>query len=86
MVNRPPIYLVGNGFKVMTMPARTIDDAHSQLHAAGWSIGDIATLDFAGRRVWHVYGHRGEQRILARAPTQAEVWREALQQAGLVDG
>ena len=50
-----------------------------------WSVGDIATLDLAGRRVWHVYGHRGEQRILARAPTQAEAWREAWRLAEGVD-
>ena len=63
------------------MPAQTIDDAHARLHAHGWSVGDIATLDFAGRRVWHVYAHREEQRILARAPTQAEAWAEAWRMA-----
>ena len=54
------------------MPAQTIDDAHTRLHAAGWSVGDIATLDLAGRRAWNVYLHRNEQRIVSQAPTQAE--------------
>ncbi len=65
---------------------QTIDDAQANLHLAGWSVGDIQTLDLEGCTVWHVYAHRGEQRILARAPTQAEAWREAWRQAESLDG
>ena len=68
------------------MLAQTIDDAHAQLHAAGWSVGDIATSDLAGRRVWNVYLYRGEQRILARAPTQTEAWAEARRMVEGMDG
>jgi len=71
---------------LITMPDQTTDNAHTRLHAAGWLVGDIETLDAAGRHVWHVYAHRGEQRILARAPTQAEAWGDAWRQAALVDG
>ena len=67
------------------MPARTTDTAHTRLHAAGWSVGDIATLDATGRRVCHVYAHRGDQRTLARAPTQGEAWAEAVRLAEGVD-
>ena len=67
------------------MPAQTIDDAHAQLHAAGWSIGDISTLNLAGRRTWNVYLHRAEQRIVSRAPTQREAWAEAWRMAEGVD-
>ena len=67
------------------MPTQTTDDAHTRLHDAGWSVGDIQTIDLAGRCVWHVYAHRAEQRILARAPSQAEAWREAWRQAEIVD-
>ena len=65
----------------MSGTVQTTDDAYTRLHAAGWSVGDIATLDLSGRRVWHVYAHCDEQRILARAPTQGEAWAEAWRQA-----
>ena len=61
------------------------DTTHTHLHAAGWSVGDIATLDIAGRRAWYVYAHRGEQRILGRAPTQGEAWADAVRLAEGVD-
>ena len=70
----------------MSSTPRTIDDAHTQLHTAGWSVGDIETLDLAGRRVWHVYSHRGEQRVLARASTQAEAWAEVRRMVECMDG
>ena len=70
----------------MPSTSQTVDDSQARLHAAGWSVGDIETLDAEGRKVWHVYAHRDDQRILARAPMRAEAWADALQQAQLADG
>ncbi len=53
-----------------------VDAWEKELHAAGWSIGDMAIYLPAGV-VWMVYGHRGEQRIVAKAPQQADAWRQA---------
>ena len=62
------------------------DAAYSLLHAVGWSIGDTAYRNPATRRlVWMVYCHRGEQRIVAKAQSQAAAWNEAVRMAGLVE-
>ena len=53
-----------------------VDAWQAELHEAGWSIGDMAILTPAGL-VWMVFGHCGEERIVAKAPTQADAWRAA---------
>jgi len=52
-----------------------------RLHRAGWSIGDVVVRDAEGRTGWLVSGHNGENAIRAEGPTQAEAWRDALDQA-----
>lgn len=52
------------------------DDVHEQLHAAGWSSGDIAHKR-DGRLLWMVFAQHGEERIVARAETQTDAWRLA---------
>ena len=54
----------------------TVDAWQSELREADWSIGDMAVLAPAGL-FWMVFGQCGDQRIVAKAPTQAEAWREA---------
>jgi hypothetical protein len=54
----------------------TIDVYEAELRAAGWSIGDTAVYTPTGV-VWMVYGRRGEQRIVIKAPKQSQAWREA---------
>ena len=53
-----------------------VDVWQTELREAGWSIGDMAVLTPAGL-IWIVFGHCGDQRIVAKAPTQADAWREA---------
>jgi hypothetical protein len=56
-------------------PAETIDAWQAQLHAAGWSIGDIAVG--AGHvATWMIVAHRGHQRVVAKARRQADAWTE----------
>jgi hypothetical protein len=52
------------------------DSCQSALHNAGWSIGDTAIRTATGV-VWMVYGHRGEHRIVAKAPKLEDAWRLA---------
>jgi hypothetical protein len=49
-------------------------------HAAGWSVGETCFRTNAGP-VWQVDGTNGENRLLARAPTQTGAWRLACEQA-----
>lgn len=51
------------------------------LKRAGWSIGDAVSVGEMGERVWGVTGRNGENLIRAEAPTRAEAWRLALEQA-----
>ena len=53
-----------------------VDAWQAELREAGWSIGDMAILTPAGL-AWLVFGHCGEHRIVAKAPTQTDAWREA---------
>lgn len=62
------------------MAAQTVDDRSSFLRFLGWSCGDMAFNE--GRAVvWQVFALRGDQRIVARAPTQSEAWVAAVEQA-----
>jgi len=60
-----------------------IDRAHKSLHLLGWNYGEMA-YRFRGRFIWHISAHRGEDRIIVRANTQAAAWDEALRQACVV--
>jgi hypothetical protein len=53
-----------------------IDVAFQRLKAAGWTVGEVASLSR-----WHVTGANGENQINASAGSQAEAWRIALEQA-----
>ena len=53
-----------------------IEACHERLHRAGWSVGDVGTS-----RGWLVTGTNGENIIRAAAPTLAEAWRLASEQA-----
>ncbi|HEX3999418.1 MAG TPA: hypothetical protein VHX65_12780 [Pirellulales bacterium] len=62
------------------MEAKTVDECSNVLHRLGWSCGDMAFND--GRAVvWQVFAHRGDQRIVVRAPRQGEAWAAATRQA-----
>ena len=69
---------------VMSTVALSTNDDYNRLHSAVWSIGDVCYLD-NGRRVWMVYAHRGEQKIVAKAPTQTEAWRRACTMAAKIE-
>ena len=63
---------------------QTSDEACSQLRRAGWSIGDVAFVQY-GEPIWLVYGHRGEQHIIARGLTQLEAWLDAAKLASQIE-
>lgn len=66
--------------KMMSMVTRsTVDICQAALHDQEWSCGDMAFHD-GPAIVWQVFAHRAEQRIVARAPTQAEAWSLAAEQ------
>jgi hypothetical protein len=60
--------------------ATTVDTCADCLQAAGGSVGETCFRTNAGP-VWRVDGSNGENQLLARAPTQAEAWRQAAEQA-----
>jgi hypothetical protein len=66
----------------MAKPARS-DDSFAHLHAAAWTVGDVAVHGKSGL-VWLVTGANGENRIEARGATQDEAWRNAVLQAEAV--
>ena len=51
--------------------ANTIDACQACLHAAGWSIGDVA-VDKEGSIHWMVFAHKDDQRVVAKARRQVE--------------
>jgi hypothetical protein len=62
----------------------TVEELYALLHAAGWSIGEVAPGD-----AWTVTGTNGENVIHAGGETCAEAWRLAVEQAravGMVRG
>jgi hypothetical protein len=58
----------------------SVDQSFARLHRAGWSVGDARTLTAVGL-AWLITGHNGENAIEARAPSQAEAWHRACEQA-----
>lgn len=61
-----------------------VAEAVVALKRAGWSIGDAALAGLDGRRTWIVSGSNGENLIRAEGATEAEAWRQALEQARAV--
>lgn len=59
----------------------TIDKAHDQLHAHGWSVGSYQILDRKHRRLWVVEAHRDGKLVQARATTAAEAWKRVAEMA-----
>ena len=51
------------------------------IRRAGWPLGHITIERPGGSSSWLVIGHDGENLIRAEAPTQAEAWRLATDQA-----
>jgi hypothetical protein len=62
-----------------------IDDAANVLRAAGWSAGDMLLIRPNGT-FWLVYAYRGEHRIVAKAESQVDAWREAVAMALKLSG
>jgi len=58
----------------------TADDCEHELKLRGWSVGDVRIVRPAGL-AWQVLAHRDGQRVIARAPTQAEAWEAAARSA-----
>jgi len=65
--------------------ADTIDACQARLHAEGFSIGDIAIRATKGT-MWVVFAHRGRERLVAMARTQATAWRAAVRLAVRTNG
>jgi hypothetical protein len=65
----------------MNNSMNSADDCFEALHRAGWSLGEVALKLPDGRHVWYVNGTRGENVIRAQHPTQADAWRDAVDQA-----
>jgi hypothetical protein len=61
--------------------ADDIAEALELLHRTGWSVGVAGLATGAGRIVWVVSGHNGENLIRAEGATEAEAWRGAVEQA-----
>jgi hypothetical protein len=59
------------------------DDSFARLHAAGWTVGDVAVHGESGL-VWLMPGTNGENRIEARGASQDEAWHNAVLQAEAV--
>jgi hypothetical protein len=61
-------------------PSGSVDASCAALHQLGWSCGDLA-FDVRERPVWQVFAHKGEQKIVTRAASQADAWWAAVDQA-----
>jgi hypothetical protein len=57
-----------------------LDRAQQTLYDAHWSTGDTAVQE-NGKLVWHVYCHRGEQKLVARGQSRIETWQAAVRMA-----
>ena len=64
----------------LPMHLLTSDDFYSRLHDAGWSVGDVS-FKLGDRRLWLVYCHRGDEKIVAKNPSQRDAWWEAFKMA-----
>jgi hypothetical protein len=63
------------------MPAfPSSDESFARLQRAGWSVGEVRLAD----GTWLVTGGNGENRLKARAQSQAEAWWRACEQAAVV--
>jgi hypothetical protein len=51
----------------------TPDACLDYLKANEWSVGEVQTTD----GTWNVFGHRGNEKILGRGPTESEAWQAA---------
>ncbi len=60
------------------------DKPFARRHQAGWSVGEVAVLTGAGRKVWVVSGVNGENAIEVRGSGQAEAWQRDCEQAETV--
>ena len=58
----------------------TIEQCQTDLHKLGWSVGDALIRTDDGLR-WVVRCHRGEERVVAKASSQSDAWREARRMA-----
>jgi hypothetical protein len=58
-----------------------IYQAIALLHRSGWSMGDAAASDGAGRLLWIVSCSAGENLIRAEGTTAAQAWGRAVEQA-----
>jgi hypothetical protein len=67
---------------MMTYPSS--DESFTRLHRAGWSVGDVAGITRAGRKLWLVTGTNGENEIRSEGATQNEAWSRACEQAAAV--
>jgi hypothetical protein len=59
----------GHGHHIGMPPEKRLDYLH-ELH---WSVDEFQTTD--GQ--WHLYGHRGKEKILGRGTTQTKAWQAA---------
>ncbi|MCA9124593.1 MAG: hypothetical protein H6822_19555 [Planctomycetaceae bacterium] len=64
----------------MNRITRSSDEAHTKLKTLGFSCGDVAFIR-DGQKVWQVYAHRGQQKVIAEALTQDKAWAEAARMA-----
>jgi len=55
----------------------TPESALDYLHEVHWSVGEFQTTD----GLWHVYGHRGSDKIIGRGTSQTEAWQAAVMAA-----
>lgn len=60
--------------------APTQEELMSQLHKQGWSMGD-AGVD----GLYAVYGTKGEHSVHAIHPARTEAWRQAAEQAWVIE-
>jgi hypothetical protein len=58
----------------------TAEECQSRLHAAGWSTGERAIAVAKGVQ-YVVDGVNGENAVRATAPTSADAWVQAVEQA-----
>jgi hypothetical protein len=73
----------------------TVDESRDRLHRAGWNVGEVAGIggwpelrsngeaSLRTRRIWLVTGTNGGHRVHAMAPSQAEAWWRACEQAAV---
>ena len=60
-----------------------IDDSQADLQRLGWSVGDALVCSETGP-LWMVYAHRNEERVVVKATSQTEAWRETRRMADSV--